>query len=64
MSMSTNNNTPNQFLSLKKAANLLDMSVSTLRRLLKGGELHAYKFGGQIRISTSDLHAFIAGSSL
>jgi excisionase family DNA binding protein len=58
------NNAPKQFLSLKKAANLLDMSVSTLRRLLKEGALHGYKFRGKIQISTSDLQAFIGNSSL
>jgi len=57
-------NVPIQLLSLKKVAEKLDVSVSSLRRLIDSSELLAHKIGGQIRISTLDLHAFVSASRL
>jgi len=53
-----------QLLSLKKAAEKLDVSVSTLRRLLTTGALPGLKIGGQLRIVISDLQAFVNSSYL
>jgi excisionase family DNA binding protein len=48
-----------QLLSIEKAGEFLDVSASTVRRLVKTGQLKAHKIGGQIRISMADLLAFI-----
>ena len=51
-----------QLLSLKKAAARLDISVPTVRRLTSKGVLRAVKIGGQLRITISDLQAFISAA--
>lgn len=48
-----------QMLSIEKVANLLDTSVSTVRRMLKRGELPARMVGGQWRIRLTELRKFI-----
>ena len=48
-----------KLLSIEKTAEFLDVSASTVRRLVKSRQLKASKIGGQIRISLIDLHAFI-----
>jgi excisionase family DNA binding protein len=50
-------------LSIAKAAELLDVSKSTVRRLIASGQLRAIKIGGQVRIRLMDLVAFINGAS-
>jgi excisionase family DNA binding protein len=52
-----------QTLSIEKVADLWDISVSTLRRMIKRKELPAIKVGGQWRIRLTDLHAFIEKES-
>jgi len=46
-------------LNMEKAAELLNVSKPTVRRLIKIGKLKAYKIGGQLRIKLTDLLAFI-----
>jgi len=48
-----------QTLSIEKVADLLDISVSTLRRMIKRKELPAIKVSGQWRIRLTDLRTFI-----
>jgi len=49
-------------LSLKKVADYLDVSLSTVRRLIKDGVLRARRVGGQLRVSLADLEAYVAAS--
>lgn len=49
-------------LSLKKVADYLDVSLSTVRRLVKDGVLRARRVGGQLRVSLADLEAYVAAS--
>ena len=44
-----------QMYSLKSAAELLDVSVKTLRRLIHSSEVKIYRVGSNIRIKESDL---------
>jgi excisionase family DNA binding protein len=46
-------------LSPKSAAEYLDVSATTLRRLVSSGELLAVKLGGSTRYSLKDLDALI-----
>lgn len=46
-------------LSIKKVGDRLDVSDSSVRRLIKANELPAYRIGGQLRISEQDLETFI-----
>lgn len=47
---------PGAFISLTKAADILNISVPTLRRRIAAGELPAYRTGRRIiRIKISDL---------
>lgn len=47
---------PGAFISLSKAADMLSVSVPTLRRRIAAGELPAYRTGRRIiRIKISDL---------
>jgi excisionase family DNA binding protein len=48
-----------QFLTLADVRHRLHISDSTARRLIKGGELPAFKFGGQIRFDPVEVQAFI-----
>ncbi|OSC22103.1 hypothetical protein B8W69_26995 [Mycobacterium vulneris] len=47
-------------LSIRKTANKLDLSYSTVYRLIKAGKLPAYRVGQQLRIDPDALDAFIA----
>ncbi len=38
------------YLSIKQAAGEITISTGTVRRLIKRGEIEAYRFGNQIRI--------------
>ena len=48
-----------KLISIEKTAEFLDVSPSTVRRLVSSRQLKAHKVGGQIRISMGDLVAFI-----
>lgn len=49
----------NEYLSPKEAAERLAVSTGTIRRLIKGGELAAYRFGKQIRITAQSLDEYV-----
>jgi excisionase family DNA binding protein len=48
----------NEYISPKEAAERLAVSTGTIRRLIKGGELAAYRFGKQIRITVQSLDEY------
>jgi excisionase family DNA binding protein len=48
-----------KLLSIEKTAEVLDVSPSTVRRLVDSRQLKAHKIGGQFRISMTDLFAYI-----
>ena len=45
---------PRKWMSLRKVAELLDTSESTVRREIKAGRLRAYKIGKLIKIARED----------
>ncbi len=49
---------PKHFYSLPEVANRYDVSVRTVRRWIKNGELVAHRIGRQLRISAEDLKTF------
>lgn len=49
-----------RLFSLGKVAAQLDVSVKTVRRIIKRGELPVYRISGQDRISDLDLAAYLA----
>ncbi len=49
----------NEYLSPKEAAERLAVSTGTIRRLINGGELVAYRFGKQIRITVQSLDEYV-----
>jgi excisionase family DNA binding protein len=53
-----------KLLSIEKTAEFLDVSASTVRRLVSSRQLKASKIGGQIRISLIDLLAYIDQSQV
>lgn len=54
--MQANTDTP-AYLSIKDAANYLDVSQDTIRRMIYRKELEAYKVGRVIRIPVASLEA-------
>jgi excisionase family DNA binding protein len=48
-----------QLLTLREVADDLKVSVDRVRRLVWSRELEAHRVGGQLRISTADLAAFL-----
>ncbi len=58
--MSTPHHHLQQMLSLRDLADRLDVSVKTVSRWIKAGELPAHRLGGQIRIAETDAIAFAA----
>jgi excisionase family DNA binding protein len=48
-----------KLLSIKQAAEMLNVSTITVRRLIKLRKLRANKIGGQFRISETDLQDLI-----
>ena len=48
-----------RFYTVLQVANLLAVSSRSVRRWIAAGELLAHKFGRQVRISESDLRAFV-----
>ena len=49
----------NKFHTLNEVADLLEVSTRTVRRSIDRNELVAHYFGSAVRISESDLKAFI-----
>jgi excisionase family DNA binding protein len=50
-----------RFASIAEVADLLGVSVSTVRRRIAGDEIRVHRVGRQIRIERSDLNRFIEG---
>ena len=46
-------------LTIRQTASVLQVSVKTVRRWIKGGDLVAHRIGRQLRISRDDLQTFI-----
>jgi excisionase family DNA binding protein len=44
---------------LTEAAEMLKVSVDTIRRMIKRGELDAVKVGGQLRIKAASLQKYL-----
>lgn len=51
---------PIQFFTVAEVADTVEVSVRTVRRWIKSGELVAHHFGTAVRIAESDLKAFLA----
>ena len=49
-----------RFFTVAAVAEFIDVSVRTVRRWIKSGDLVAHHFGTAVRIAESDLKAFIA----
>jgi excisionase family DNA binding protein len=49
-----------RLLTAAEIAELLGLSVKTVRRWIAQGELHAHQFGRQVRVSEDDLLSFLA----
>jgi excisionase family DNA binding protein len=49
-----------RFFTIPNVAESLSVSTRTVRRWLDAGELIAHRFNGVLRISDTDLHAFLA----
>ncbi len=56
------NNPSEKLLKMSEAANRLNVSKSTVYRLIVAGTLPAIKIGKQIRIKPADLEAYITGA--
>jgi len=50
-----------RYLTLPEVAERLKMSRRTVYRWIKDGDLNAYKFANEYRITESDLKAFLEG---
>lgn len=48
-----------QLLTLKQAADRLQVSMSTIRRLIKAEKLQAVRIGRNLRVRPADLEAYI-----
>ncbi len=48
-----------RFYSLKSAAEMLDISIRTIRRIVKNERIEVYKVGRRIRLSESQLKSMI-----
>ena len=48
-----------RFYSLKHSAEMLDISVRTLRRIIESGRLEVYKVGTRLRLSESQIKSMI-----
>ena len=48
-----------RFYSLKSAADMLDISIRTMRRIVKNERIEVYKVGRRIRLSESQLESMI-----
>ncbi|MBI4136721.1 helix-turn-helix domain-containing protein [Candidatus Roizmanbacteria bacterium] len=52
-------NRATEYLTVHEIAQLLRLSVLTIYKYIKGGQLIAVEFGGHYRVSRSALQAFI-----
>ena len=48
-----------RFYSLKSAAEILDISIRTMRRIVESERIEVYKVGRRIRLSESQLKSMI-----
>ena len=48
-----------ELLTLEEAAELMRVTVRTVRRRIEEGELSAYKFGGKVLLKREDLLAML-----
>ena len=48
-----------RFYSLKHSAEMLDISVRTLRRIIEGKRIEVYRVGRRLRLSESQLKSMI-----
>lgn len=46
-------------LSIMQAADILNVSTKTVRRLIKRGELRPHRIGRAVRLSTEDLSVYL-----
>lgn len=46
-----------RYISMDEAAEILDLSRDTIRRMIRRGELEARKFGKSVRITVASLEA-------
>lgn len=51
---------PDQLLTLRDVAAVLQCCEKTVRRLVDGGELRTIRFRGSVRIQPAELQAFLA----
>ena len=51
---------PDDFLTVQEVADLLKVSVKTIRRLAAGGELRSFRVGAQLRFRREDIDAWVA----
>lgn len=56
------NNTSEKFLKMADIAERLNVSRSTVYRLIKSGELPAIRIGKNFRVRPSDLEVYITGA--
>lgn len=57
---STAQTAPPRFFTIGDVADFLEVSTRSVRRWIETGALPIHRFGGAVRISESDLLAFIA----
>jgi excisionase family DNA binding protein len=48
------------FYTIAVVAEMLDVSIRTVRRWIAGGELTVHRFGGAVRIAETDFKVFVA----
>jgi excisionase family DNA binding protein len=48
-----------RFYTVAQVAELLGVSIRSVRRWIAQGDLRAYRFGRQVRISETDLRLFV-----
>jgi len=48
-----------RFYSISEVADILDVSISTIRRILNSKRLRAHRIGRQLKIDRADLEGFI-----
>ena len=52
------------FMSVENVAKSLDVSETTIKRLISAGKLSAVRVGRQLRVSTDDLIRYINSSKI
>jgi excisionase family DNA binding protein len=52
-----------QYLRLQRAAELADISVSELRKLIRRGELPVTRVGRAVRVNIDDLRAYLVANT-